>query len=116
MKIARLHVRGRDTGVAVSITETARERLRGLLDHERLAPDAALLLERCASVHTFGMRFAIDVVFLDRHRRIVAIHRDVPRRRMLFNLRASRTLEMPADGARRHGLSIGDPLVFEAAS
>jgi uncharacterized membrane protein (UPF0127 family) len=116
VKPARLHVRGRDTGVAVSITETARERLRGLLGRDRLAPGEALLLERCGSVHTFGMRFAIDVVFLDRQRRVVAIHRAVPRRRMLFNFRANQTLEMPADGARQHGLSVGDPLVFEAAS
>ena len=116
MKPARLHVRGRDLGVAVSITQTARERMRGLLGRDHLAPGEALLLERCGSVHTFGMRFAIDVVFLDRHRRIVAIHHDVPRRRMLFSLRATQTLEMPASGARQHGLSVGDPLVFEAAS
>lgn len=116
MTPARLYVRGHDTGVAVSITQTARERLRGLLGRDQLAPGEALLLERCGSVHTFGMRFAIDVVFLDRHRRVVAIHREVPRRRMLFNLRATQTLEMPASGARQHGLAVGDPLVFEALS
>ncbi|MFM0718553.1 DUF192 domain-containing protein [Paraburkholderia strydomiana] len=116
MKAARLHVRGRDSGVEVSITETTRERLRGLLTRDHLAPGEALLLERCGSVHTFGMRFAIDVVFVDRHRRIVAIHRDVPRCRVLFNLRATLTLEMPAGGASQHGLSVGDPLVFEAVS
>ncbi|NKJ50364.1 hypothetical protein CIC12_27305 [Burkholderia sp. SG-MS1] len=116
MKTARLHIRGRDSGVEVSITETARERLRGLLTRERLAPGEALLLERCASVHTFGMRFAIDVVFVDRNRRVVAIHREVPRCRVLFDLRAALTLEMPAGGASQHGLSVGDPLVFEAVS
>ena len=116
MKPARLHVRGRDTGVAVSITETARERMRGLLGRDRLPSNEALLLEHCGSVHTFRMRFAIDVVFLDRHRRIVAIHHDVPQRRMLCHLRATRTLEMPAGGAREHELSVGDSLDFEAAS
>ena len=116
MKPARLHVRGHDTGIAVAVTETTRERMRGLLGRDHLSPDEALLLERCGSVHTFGMRFAIDVVFLDRHRRVIAIHPGVPRRRMLLNLRAAHTLEMPADGARRHGLSVGDPLAFEAAS
>ncbi|CAE6695234.1 DUF192 domain-containing protein [Paraburkholderia aspalathi] len=114
MILTRLHVRGRDIGVRVSITETARERMRGLLDHDRLPHDEALLLKRCGSVHTFGMRFAIDVLFLDRQRRIVAIRHNVPKRRMLFSLRATQTLEMPAGIARLHGLELGDILDFEA--
>ncbi len=116
MKRARLHVRGHDIGVEVSITETARERMRGLLGRAALASGEALLLDRGGSVHTFGMRFAIDVLFLDRRQRVVAIHHDVPRRRMLFSLRATHTLEMPAHSARRHGLAVGDSLVFEATS
>lgn len=116
MKLARLHVRGDDLGVAVSITETARERMRGLLGRECLPSGEALLLRRCGSVHTFGMRFAIDVVFLDRFERTVAIHHDVHKRRMLFNFRATQTLELPAGEARERGLAIGDQLVFEAVS
>jgi uncharacterized membrane protein (UPF0127 family) len=115
VKRSRLQIDGHDTGVAVSITQTARERMRGLLGRDGLASGEALLLEHCGSVHTFGMRFAIDVVFIDRRWRVVAIHHDVPARRMLLNLRAAHTLEMPASGAREQGLSVGDPLVFEAA-
>jgi uncharacterized membrane protein (UPF0127 family) len=114
VKPARLHVRGYDIGVQVSITETTRERMRGLLGRDALQSGEALLLNRCGSVHTFGMRFAIDVLFLDRHQRVVAIHHDVPRHRMLFSLRATHALEMPAGEARQHGLAIGEPLVFEA--
>lgn len=114
MILTRLHVRGRDLGINVSITETTRERMRGLLDHDHLPHDEALLLKRCGSVHTFGMRFAIDVLFLDRHQRIVAIRPDVPKRRMLLNLRATQTLEMAAGMARLHGLARGDTLDFEA--
>lgn len=116
MKLARLHHRGNNLGVAVSITQTARERMRGLLGRNSFPHDEALLLERCGSVHTFGMRFAIDVLFLDRCERIVAIHHDVRRRRMLFNFRATQTLEMPAGAARTLGLAVGDQLVFEASS
>lgn len=116
MKLARLHVRGRDIGVDVSITETAQERMRGLLGHDALASDQALLLRRCGSIHTFGMRFAIDVLFLDRQLRVLAIRHDVPRRRMRFSLRAAHTLEMAACAARLHGLAVGDSLVFEATS
>lgn len=116
MRSARLHLRGRDIGVDVTITETARERMRGLLGRETLATGEALLLKRCGSVHTFGMRFAIDVLFLDRYQRVIAIHHDVPSRRMLFSLRAAQTLEMSAYAARVHGLAVGDSLVFEATS
>jgi uncharacterized membrane protein (UPF0127 family) len=62
---------------AVDVTETARERRRGLLGRAALPAGHAMWFERCACVHTCGMRFAIDVVFLDRRRRVVRIYRDV---------------------------------------
>lgn len=113
MKIGRLQVHGRNIGVEVSITETTRERMRGLLDHDALSHNEALLLTRCWSVHTFGMRFPIDVLFLDRNRRIAAIHHNVPKRRMLLSLRATQTLEMAAGMARHYMLVPGDALDFE---
>ncbi|MGF6244463.1 uncharacterized membrane protein (UPF0127 family) [Paraburkholderia sp. GAS38] len=116
MKLTRLYVSGRDIGVNVSVTETTRERMRGLLGRDHLPLDEALLIKRCWSVHTFGMGFAIDVLFLDRHQRVVAIHRDVPKRRMLFNLRATQTLELPAGSAGRHQLSVGASLVLKAST
>ncbi|WP_345815559.1 DUF192 domain-containing protein [Paraburkholderia sp. PREW-6R] len=116
MKVARLYAEGRDTTVQVSVTQTAGERMRGLLGRDDLASGEALLLTRCGSVHTFGMRFSIDVVFLDRRQQIVAIHYAVPKHRIVFSLRATETLEMPAYSARTHGLAVGDQLVFEVLS
>jgi uncharacterized protein len=116
VKLARLLHRGNRLDVAVSITQTARERMRGLLGRDHLSPDEALLLARCGSVHTFGMRFAIDVLFLDRFERVVAIHHEVRKQRMLFNFRATQTLEMSAGAARTLGLVVGDQLGFEVAS
>lgn len=112
MKAARLIIRERYSGVTVSITETTQERMRGLLGRDGLVPNEALLLRSCRSVHTFGMRFAIDVVFLDRHNRIVAIRHDVPKRRMHFSMQATQTLEMAAGVASLHRLKVGDQLVF----
>lgn len=114
MRSAHLSVGGRAAGIVVSITETRRERMRGLLGRDGLAAGEALLLDRCGSVHTFGMRFAIDILFLDRQQRIVAIHHEVPRRRLHAHLRAAQTLEMPAGAARRHRFAPGDLLAFEA--
>lgn len=116
MRQASLQVGGHDTCTIVSITESAQERIRGLLGRDSLPSHEALLLKKCWSVHTFGMRFAIDVLFLDRRQRVVAIHHEVPRRRVLASLRATQTLEMPAGAARRLGLEIGDPLTFEASA
>jgi uncharacterized membrane protein (UPF0127 family) len=114
MKLTRLTLRGHDVGIKVSIAATAKERMRGLLGRDSLHCDEALLLHPCRSIHTFGMRFAIDVLFLDRHRRVATLHHDVPRRRVLFNLRATQTLELPSGTARRHGIAVGDQLAFEA--
>jgi uncharacterized protein len=116
VKTTRLYVDGNDTGISVWVAETTRERMRGLLGRDHLPPDEGLLLKPCRSIHTFGMGFPIDVLFLDRHQRIVAIHRDVPKRRMLFNHRASQTLEMSAGSSERNALSVGAGLVFKASS
>ncbi|CAE6739145.1 DUF192 domain-containing protein [Paraburkholderia domus] len=114
MRSACLITREHDIGIRVSITETAQERMQGLLGRDHLPNSEALLLRSCWAVHTFGMRFAIDILFLDRQQRVVAIHHDVPKRRMLVNLRAAQTLEMLGGTARQHELSVGDQLVFEA--
>ena len=57
----------------VLVTESRRERARGLLGRDGLDPWTALLLPQCRSVHSMGMRFAIDVVVLDRQWRPVGI-------------------------------------------
>jgi uncharacterized membrane protein (UPF0127 family) len=56
-------------GLWVHIARRRRARLLGLALLRDLPPDRALLIPRCRSVHTFGMRFALDLLFLDRHGR-----------------------------------------------
>jgi uncharacterized membrane protein (UPF0127 family) len=69
-------------------------RLRGLafLDRSRAGP--GLLIPRCRSIHTFGMRFPLTVVFLDREGDHLAIHSEVPPGRMLSDRRARAVLEV----------------------
>lgn len=79
-------------------------RLFGLSRLDRGAAGAGLLIPRCASVHTFGMRFALDLVFLDGDRRPVSFRRAVPPRRIAFDRRASAVLELPcSEGAEPAG-------------
>lgn len=74
-----------------------RARLLGLALLDRSAAGAGLLLPGCRTVHTFGMRFPLDLVFLDLELREVSLRRAVPPARLAFERRARAVLELPAD-------------------
>jgi uncharacterized protein len=114
MKGSFLTIDGHACGIRVSTAASMRERMRGLLGHKRLTADEAMLLAPCRSVHTFGMSFPIDVLFIDRQWHVVAIHRCVPPARMLFCLNATRTLEMAAGVADVLSIENGGRIGFEA--
>jgi uncharacterized protein len=78
------------------VADGFRSRLRGLAWRDRADAGPGLLIPRCSSVHTCGMRFELDVYFLDRSGRILAVRRRVPPRRVLWCRGASAVLEIPA--------------------
>lgn len=86
------------------------ERLRGLLGHARLDDDRGLWIAPCGSVHTFGMRFPIDVVFVDRDGRVVRVAEQVAAGRMAFARKAVSVVEVAAGGIARIGLRAGQRL------
>ena len=95
----------------VVLANTALTRLRGLLGRCGLAPDEALWLRPCNGVHTLGMLFAIDVVFLDQELRIVRLIENLrPFRFTLPQMKARSALEMAAHSAARLELKTGDQL------
>jgi uncharacterized protein len=81
----------------VPVASTRCARLLGLshLDVDEAGP--GLLIPRCRSVHTFGMRFALDLVFLDGEGRPCSVRLGVPPRRFAWDRRASAVLELPAN-------------------
>lgn len=85
-------------------------RLVGLLGRSSLPPGEGLLIRPASSVHTFFMRFPIDVVFLDRTGAVVGIRRDVPPWRMAFARGAREVLEIGAGEAARAGIEVGETL------
>ena len=94
-----------------------RSRLVGLLRHQRLSDGEGLLLPSCRAIHTFGMRFAIDVVFVDRSGRVVALQSQMgPGRLSPIVWGASRVLELPAGTIQRSRVQVGDELAIEPAS
>lgn len=78
------------------VADDFRTRLRGLAWRRRPQAGPGLLIPRCSSVHTFGMRFELDVYFLDSDGRISYMRRRVPPRRVLWCRGAAAVLEIPA--------------------
>ena len=98
------------------IASTSAERRRGLLGREHLVSGEGLLIAPCECVHTFGMRFPIDVVFFSRRRAVLKVAAALPKRRITFCVRAAGVLELQAGAVEKSGTECGDHLVLERAS
>lgn len=88
-------------------------RRRGLLGRDSWV-DSALVIAPCNAVHTCFMRFAIDILFVNRSGTIVSMRRAVPAWRIACSWRAYATIELPAGTAERVGLRVGDQLTVIA--
>ena len=95
-----------------AIADTGAKRRTGLLKHSKLEPGDGLLI-RTEGVHTFGMKFPIDVAFLSKSKRILKIRPNMVRGRIALSLRAHSVLELPAGTLESTGTLTGDQLVFE---
>jgi uncharacterized protein len=73
-----------------------RARLRGLSWRDREDAGPGLLIPCCASIHTFGMRFPLELFFLDGEGRVVSVRRRVPPRRVVWQRGARSVLEIPS--------------------
>jgi hypothetical protein len=82
----------------VPVAVTLPSRLLGLALLRPGRAGEGLLIPRCRSVHTFGMRFELDVVFLDREHAPLAVCPGVPPNRVVGDRRAAGVLELPAGG------------------
>ncbi len=92
--------------------ETARERTRGLLPRTSLDRDEALVIPT-QSVHTFRMRFPIDVVYVDGRGRVLGVHHRVPRGRILpWRLPARAVVELPEGQAAALAIRPGQVLAW----
>jgi len=88
-------------GLRVHQAVRAGQRRRGLAGLDELPTDRALHLRPCRAVHTFGMRFALDLVWLDGAWRVVRVDRDVRPRRQRTCPRARSVVELRAGEADR---------------
>jgi uncharacterized membrane protein (UPF0127 family) len=98
-RLRSLPARALDGGLRVFEADTRRARGLGLARLDALAGDQALLIPRCRSVHTFGMRFALDLIWLDGAGAAVRVDRAVPPRRLRTCLGARAVVECAAGQA-----------------
>lgn len=90
-------------------------RMKGLLGRSELPADEGILIRPCGSVHTFFMRFAIDVVFLDRDWKVLKVTTVKPWRTAVAR-GARAVVELAAGEADRRGLRPGTRLQLEESA
>ncbi|MBU4174072.1 MAG: DUF192 domain-containing protein [Actinobacteria bacterium] len=98
------------------LATTAGERRRGLIGRDDLEPGEALIIPRCRQVHTFGMRFTIDVLFVDGSGVVTRTCRGLaPRRVSPVSWRARQAIELPGGTLERTGTVKGDRVTLHDA-
>jgi uncharacterized membrane protein (UPF0127 family) len=115
--ILKMKVLNRDRGTvlaaAADIADTSAKRRTGLLKHTGLAPGEGLWIAPCESVHSFGMKFAIDVVYLDKKKKVRSLRKNMVPWRMSACLTAHSVLELPVGVIDASKTQAGDQLEFE---
>jgi hypothetical protein len=96
----------------MEVADSAAKRKTGLLGRECLLPGEGLWIIPCESVHTFWMRFPIDLVYLDRKKRICKLKTSVPAWRLSACLRAHSVIELPSGTIYQTLTQMGDILNF----
>jgi uncharacterized protein len=104
----------RNTFLATNATmaNTSEKRRQGLLKHDSLPRGEGLYIVPCEGVHSFFMKFSIDVLYLDRKKKVVKIVPGWKPWRISLCLRAHGVLELPAGTAEETATQPGDQLVF----
>ena len=106
--LPHLTVDGQDTGLALWIAHTRRERNIGLLGTDSI--DGALWITHCNWVHSFRMRHTIDIVYVGRRGKVVAVTTMPPYRMGMPRLLATAVVEMRQGDASRLGIRKGSVL------
>lgn len=88
------------------------ERARGLLGRPPLAAGEGFLIEPCRMVHTFGMRYVLDLAFIDRQGRVCKLAYGVGPGRFAGAAAAHATLELATGALAASGLKLGDTVAW----
>ncbi len=106
--------RGTVVGDRVEVADTSWTRMKGLLGREGLDAGAGLWIKPSSGVHMIGMTFAIDVIGLDKDRRVIKLWQHLaPWRVTSVNGKLRSVVELPAGRIAECGVALGDTLRIE---
>lgn len=100
---------------SAEVADRGATRRKGLLGRDHLPHGEGLWIVPCESVHTIGMQFPIDLVYLNRALEVVKVSNSVPAWRLSACLRAHSVIELPSGTVRATQTTPGDQLEFCAA-
>ena len=109
----RNQTKGEVLATSAISAESSETRRTGLLKHTSLPDGEGLWIVPCEAVHSFFMKFSIDVLYLNKDKTVRKIRHDMKPWKMSFCLPAHSVLELPAGTAMRTKTEPGDQLVFE---
>jgi uncharacterized protein len=101
---------GLDVATEVETAFSSADRNRGLLGRGGLPPGKALIIAPTNLVHTFSMRFAIDILFVAKDGRVLKVRRAVPPRRIAGAWGGFAVVELAAGGLESSGTQAGDSI------
>lgn len=114
----KIRVLNRSKGTVVAeaadVADTSEKRRRGLLKHTHLGPGEGLWIAPCEAVHSFGMKFAIDLMYLDKKRKVKKVRHNMVPGRLSACLTAHSILELPVGVVTASRTEPGDQLEFES--
>lgn len=100
-------------GTRIGVADTRWLRLRGYLFRPEPAPGEGLMIVPCRGVHMYGMRYALDVVLLDRRGHVLATYPDLqPRSRSGVHRDAKYAVELPVGTISATGTQDGDSVIW----
>lgn len=105
--------RGSVVADRAEIANTSEKRRAGLLQRSGLEPGEGLWILPCEAVHCFFMKFTIDVIFLDRQKRVVKLAPNLKPWRMAGSFKARSVVELPAGRIEESGTRLGDEFEIE---
>lgn len=108
--LVRNETRNRVLAESAEVADTSAKRQKGLLGRDRLDAGQGLWIVPCESVHTWFMRFPIDVLYLDRKKKVRKLRKAMRPWRVSMCLLAHSVLELPAGVIEQTGTQKGDQL------
>ena len=102
--------KGHSLALEAQIADNFFLRLKGLMFRKTIVPEAALIFYHTSSMHTFFMRFPLDVVFLNKKMQVIKFYEVLKPARVVFCFSAYLFVELPPGKISQKGLEIGDVL------